>query len=131
LLKLRTERFEQRMQKRSFRSHLDRAGYKGSPRCLTMQGAFGLWAEYVQQADENLRGPSNAVHTLKYEDMLAEPTKHLPILANFCGLRSDPAKIETAIKQIDASRATAFKTDPASAAFYETVKQNPWMTKFG
>jgi hypothetical protein len=131
LLKLRSERFSKRMNKRSFRSHLDRAGYKGSPRCLTMRGGFDLWTEYVQQAEKNLPGISNAVHILKYEDMLRDPKKHLPELALFCGLNPAADKIEKAISQIDRSRAMAFTSDPDSAAFYETVKQNPWMTRYG
>jgi hypothetical protein len=131
LLKLRSERFDKRMKKRSFRSALDRAGYKGSARCLTMQGGFDLWAEYVRQADVNLQEITNAVHTLKYEDMLGEPKKHLPGLAKFCELDPIQDKIEKAISQIDGSRAMAFTSDPTSAAFYETVKENPWMKKFG
>jgi hypothetical protein len=131
LLALRVARFENRMGKRSFRSCLDRAGYKGSPRCLTMAGGFDLWVEYVQQADANLRGLANPIHVLKYEDMLVDPKKHLPPLAEFCELPAKPETIEKSIQQIDGSRATAFKSDPASAAFYETVKDNPWMRKFG
>jgi hypothetical protein len=131
LLSLRIERFETRMAKRSFRSALERAGYKGAPRCLTLRGGLDLWLEYVAQAERNLTGLSNAIHVLKYEDMLGNPQKHLPELTAFCGLDVKPAKIEEAIKQIDGSRAVAFKSDPASAAFYETVKQNAWMTRFG
>jgi len=131
LLALRCERFEKRMAKRSFRSCLDRAGYKGSPRCLTLQGGFDLWTEYVRQAVDNLRGLTNPVYTLKYEDMLADPKKHLPELAQFCELEAKAAKVEKAIKQIDGSRAAAFKSDPISATFYETVKDNIWMKTFG
>jgi hypothetical protein len=130
LLALRVERFDKRMAKRSFRSALDRAGYKGSARCLTLQGGFDLWAEYVAQAETNLTGLTNAIHVLKYEDMLGDPKKHLPELAAFCELEAKSAKIEKAIQQIDGSRATAFKSDPASAAFYETVRDNVWMKKF-
>jgi hypothetical protein len=131
LLKLRIERFEQRMSKRSFRSCLDRAGYKGSPRCLTLSGGFDLWEEYVRHADASLSELFNPLFTLKYEDMLADPKKHLPELARFCELESERGLIEKAIQQIDGSRATAFKSDPLSAAFYETVKENRWMKKFG
>jgi hypothetical protein len=131
LLALRTKRFDERMQKFSLRSSLDRAGYKGSPRCLTLAGGFDLWAEYVQQADANLRGLSNPTITLRYEDVLAEPKKHLPELARFCELEASENAIAKVAKQIDGSRALAFTTDPESAAFYETVKENPWMKKFG
>jgi hypothetical protein len=131
LLALRSERFEERMKKYSLRSCLERVAYKGSPRCLSLAGGFDLWAEYVQQADENLRGLSNPTLTLRYEDILSDPKKHLPELARFCELEASADAIAKAAKQIDGSRALAFTSDPASAAFYETVKENPWMKKFG
>jgi hypothetical protein len=131
LLALRSERFEDRLKKFSLRSCVERAAYKGSPRCLNLPGAFDLWAEYVQQADENLRGLSNATLTMRYEDVLSDPKKHLPELAKFCELEATPDAIAKAAKQIDGSRALAFTSDPQSAAFYETVKDHPWMKKFG
>jgi hypothetical protein len=131
LLALRSKRFDERMKKLSLRSALERAGYKGSPRCLHLAGGFDLWAEYVQQADETLRGLSNPTLTMRYEDVLSDPKKHLPELAQFCELDATPEAIATAAKQIDGTRALAFTSDPASAAFYETVKENPWMKKFG
>ncbi len=131
LLKLRTERFDERMKKYSFRSYLERAGYKGSPRCLGMNGGFQLWAEYVEQADRVLAGLSNPILRLRYEDILADPKVHLPALSQFCQLEAGPDLIAKAAKQIDTSRALAYATDSASAAFYETVKENSWMTKFG
>ncbi len=130
LLALRIKRFDERMQKLSLRSRLDRAGYKGSARCLSMQGGFDLWEEYVRQADEILRPLNNPVLTLRYEDILAEPTKHLAELAHFCELSATPESIATAAKKINGSRALAFTTDPKSAAFYETVKHNAWMQKY-
>jgi hypothetical protein len=131
LLKLRTDRFNERMKKRSLRSYLDRAGYKGSPRCLTLQGGFDLWEEYLQQAETNLHGISNKIHAVKYEDMLADPKNHLPELAKFCGLDPSEKLLESAMKQIDGTRAMAYTSDPASAAFYESVKTNRWMRQFG
>ena len=131
LLSLRLERFEKRMKKCSFRSCLDRAGYKGSPRCLDLSGGFDLWVEYVQQADEVLAGVSNPVHVLKYEDMLHDPHAHLQALASFCGLDVKPSKLEKAVLQIDGSRATAYRSDPTCAEFYQTVKDNFWMKKLG
>jgi hypothetical protein len=131
LLKLRRERFDDRMKRRSLRSHLDRAGYKGSARCLTLRGGFDLWAEYVAQGDAALRGLSNPVHVLKYEDMLGNPREHLPKLAAFCGLTPAATAVDKAISTIDSSRAGAFKTDPATAAFHESVRSDPWMILHG
>jgi len=131
LLSLRSQRFDDRMKKFSLRSCLERAGYKGSPRCLSLAGGFDLWEEYVQRADENLRGLPNPTLTMRYEDVLSDPKTHLPELARFCELETTADAIAKAAKQIDGSRALAFTSDPESAAFYETVKENPWMKKFG
>jgi hypothetical protein len=130
LLALRSRRFDERMKKLSLRSCLERAGYKGSPRCLSLRGGFELWEEYVQHADAILSSLKNPVLTLRYEDILANPGQHLPDLARFCELNAKPEAITDAAKQINGSRALAFTNDPESAAFYETVKQNPWMQKY-
>ena len=131
LLGLRQDRFDDRMNRRSLRSHLDRAGFKGSARCLSLQGSFDLWVEYVRQGDAALRGLSNPTHVLRYEDVLQNPAEHLPKAAAFCELTPTPGAIADAIKTIDTSRAGAFKTDPATSAFYESVRGDPWMTRYG
>ena len=132
LLARRQERFAERLRQRSTRSALDRAGYKGSVRCLTLAGAFGLWADYVQQADQALASVPNVLHTLRYEDFLAEPAKHLRELANFCGLLdvTDNAVLQAAAK-VNQTRANAFLNNTTLAAFNQTVRGDPWMRKFG
>jgi hypothetical protein len=131
LLKLRRERFDDRMKRRSLRSHLDRAAYKGSARCLTLAGGFDLWREYVRQGDAALAGVSNPTHVLRYEDMLGDPQTHLPVLARFCGLTPAADAVEKATATIDSSRAGAFKSDPATSQFYESIKSDPWMVRYG
>ena len=131
LLATRVERFDARMQKHSLRSYLDRAGYKGSPRCLSLQGGFELWAEYVAAAERHLDGVANPVHRVRYEDVLREPMRHLPELARFCGLDDASHKVAAAAQQIDGSRAMAFATDPATAAFYQQVRRDEWMVRYG
>jgi hypothetical protein len=131
LLKLRRERFDDRMNRRSTRTFLDRAGYKGSVRCLTLDGGFSLWEEYVRQADASLRGLTNPIHTLLYEDMLADPRKHLPELAAFCELEVNTSVVEKAVGKIDGSRSMAFAGDAEAWAFFHRIKSTEWMAKFG
>ncbi len=131
LLATRVERFEARMAKHSSRSALDRAGYKGSPRCLGLRGGFDLWAEYVTAAERHLDGVACPVHRVRYEDVLREPMRHLPELARFCGLDDASNRIAAAVGRIDGSRAMAFATDPATAAFYQQVRADPWMVRYG
>ena len=129
LLKLRGERFEKRMARRSLRSHLDRAGYKGSPRCLSLRGGFELWTEYVAAAETHLAG--REVHRVRYEDLLADPAAHVPPLAAYCGLTPSAEAVASAVAKFDASRSRAFLNDPATAAFYESVRGDAWMVHYG
>jgi hypothetical protein len=131
LLATRVERFDTRMRKHSLRSYLDRAGYKGSPRCLNLRGGFDLWAEYVAAAERHLAGVAEPVYRVRFEDVLREPMRHLPELARFCGLDDGSDRIAAAAKRIDGTRAMAFATDPATAAFYQQVRSDPWMVKYG
>lgn len=132
LLQRRVDQFDARLAKLSHRSALDRAGYKGSPRCLTLDGAFGLWAEYIEEADNQLSGLPNATYTVRYEDVLEAPQKHLVEMAQFCQSdKATAAAVEGAAGQVNKSRARAFESDPELSAFYEKAKDHPLMVRHG
>ena len=86
MLDERVKNFERKLAKRSKRSKLESAGYKGSARCLALDGGFSLWREYVERAELNLQNLPNAIITVRYEDFLKEPNRHLKELAGFCNL---------------------------------------------
>ncbi|HEX4053352.1 MAG TPA: sulfotransferase [Tepidisphaeraceae bacterium] len=131
LLEQRMSKFDARMTRFSLRPGLDRAGYKGSARCLSLERGFELWGEYLRQADQVLRGIDNAIFTIRYEDFVAEPRRHLHKLAEFCGLHGvSEAAVRQAVLAVNTSRATAFAADPALSAFYSSVKDDPWMRQF-
>jgi hypothetical protein len=115
------------------RSRLQRAGFKGSARCLSMEGSFSLWEEYVAQAERALDGLTRGVHRLRFESFLAEPATALEDLAKFCGVNSDKSAVEQAIARIgvDAKRANAFVADPAVQEFYQQVRGSRWMQHYG
>lgn len=132
LLKGRQEKFQQRYNRPSTRSKLKRAGYRGSARCLSIEGGFALWEEYVARAEQVLEGPGNPHVTVVYEQFLQSPQSHLRKLADFCLLTgvSDEA-IAHACKAVNAGRGRAFLNDPELSRFYQTVKDNPWMVRYG
>jgi hypothetical protein len=131
LLKNRQERFESRLSKRtSSRSALERAGYKGSPRCLSLEGSFGLWREYLEEGERQLNGLKISIHTVRYEDILEHPQKHFSAMARFAGLSVDDAAVQAVVGRVNASRARAFTTDPVLAAFFEQVRSEPWMVRY-
>jgi hypothetical protein len=133
LLERRKSRFEARLAaKLSHRSALERAGYKGSPRCFTLDGGFDMWREYVEEADRQLKGLSNLVLSVRYEDILEDPQKHLTEMAKFSQLDgATPAAVEQAAAKVNKTRARAFSADPVLAAFYEKIRNDPWMVGHG
>ena len=118
---------------RQFNKHsmLERAGFKGSARCLTLAGGFSLWEEYVAEAERLLASLSNERMVVSYERFLADPAAHLPSIATFCGLSATPERIAAVVANVDTSRSAAFKADAELADFYATVRQSRWMTHYG
>jgi len=130
-LKRREEIFQRRFNKRSRRSKLEQTGFKGSARCLTLSGGFSLWEDYMEQGYEALKKIGNERYEIKYEQFLADPGKHLKELAGFCGLEGVSGLLEKAGKNLNRSRANAFRNDPSLLEFYHRVKDTRWMKHYG
>jgi len=130
MLATRVAQFDRRFGRHSGKSKIDLAGYRGSARCLELAGGFSLWEEYVADAEKNLAGIPNPIFTLRYEDFLADPTKHLPTLAQFCNLQPTDAQIAKAIPAVDASRSNAWQKDEVLRDFWRGVQDNPWMIRY-
>jgi len=115
------------------RSKLQRAGFKGSARCLTLEGGFSLWEEYVARAEQALAAVSNPKQVIRYEAFLTEPFAPLTELAQFCGLQNDETAIRSAIEKVgvNASRANAFLADPVVSEFHGRVRGSTWMAHYG
>ena len=112
-------------------SVLERAGFKGSARCLTLAGGFGLWAEYVAEAERHLAAVPNERVVVNYEQFLADPAGQLPALAAFCGLTPTDADVAKVVGAVNAGRGNAFLKDPELQAFYDGVRGTEWMGKYG
>jgi Sulfotransferase family len=115
------------------RFRLQRAGFKGSARCLNLEGAFSLWEQYVAQAERALDGSAQAIRRIRFESFLAEPAAELEELASFCGIKSGKSAVQQAIARIgvDAKRANAFVADPAIREFHQRVLGSRWMQHHG
>lgn len=104
--------------------------FTGSARCLTLDGAFGLWEEYLDRAEHHLEtarhtNPNARQYSVRYEDLLANPTEHLPTLARHCELAPTPEQFNTAIGSIQQSRAFAYANNPELLDFSHTVSDRP------
>jgi hypothetical protein len=115
------------------RSRLQRAGFKGSARCLTLEGGFSLWEEYLQRAEELLATVPNPKHVIRYETFLSDPSQPLMELARFCGLECGDAAVRDAIGRVgvNATRANAYAADLEVRDFHARVRASRWMTHYG
>lgn len=127
----RAEEFDRKAKQLNKHSMLERAGFKGSARCLTIAGGYDLWEEYVAEAERLLASAPNERLFVNYEQFLADPKAHLPPLATFCGLDAPADRIEKAAASVNAGRSKAFLKDPELAAFYEKVRGHFWMKQYG
>lgn len=115
------------------RFRLQRAGFKGSARCLTLQGGLAVWEQYIEQAERALKTTTNPQKLIRFETFLAEPLAPLKELAEFCGLETSNELIRDAIAKVglNAGRANAFGGDPDVREFYERVRNSRWMKHYG
>lgn len=125
-------RFSERFHRPSLRTHVERVGFRGSTRCLTLEGAFALWATYLAHAEKWLTYITNERIVIRYEDFVREPIPLLRALADFCELRSVRRwDIEEAAREVEARRAYAFVSDPVLVEFFHSVRTNAWMERYG
>ena len=98
-----------------------------SARCLTLEGAFSLWEEYVSAENYWLKmNPDLETVTFRYEDFLESPESTLAEIGNFLGLQINN-KIGS---DFDCSRRNAFLSNPNLRDFYIRVKDRPLMKEF-
>ena len=127
----RLERNQARVRRWGARSK-ERIGVKGSSRCLTLEGSFSLWEEYVTQAEEVMNSVNNERRVIKYEEFLSDPAEHLRRLARFCGL--EPRASETLhdhLELVDVTKATSFLQTAALVRFHSEVRMSRWMEHYG
>jgi hypothetical protein len=116
----------------SLRRNVELFGFKGAVRCLSLEGSFSLWEEFVAQAEETLARFDNERMSVKYEDFLADPKMHLLELARFCGLKeTSQSAIDEAAQSVDSGRSNAFVSSPDLMSFYRRVKASRWMLYYG
>jgi len=88
-------------------------GFVDSPRCATLEGAFSLWEDYVNQADKViLECPQDMVLKLRYEDFLENPVLNLTRCVDFCELNVSTEKIKALTVGVNDSRAYSYLKDP-------------------
>lgn len=90
-------------------------------RCSSMEEAFNMWEEYVQEARSSVFKLEDRAMEIKYEDLLTKPVSQLTKVANFCELHTSPEEIESVILDLNRDRAYAYLDHPKLKAFATTV----------
>ncbi len=90
-------------------------------RCSSVEEAFNMWEEYVQEARSNVYKLKDRAMEIKYEDLLTEPVGHLTKVANFCDLDPSLREIELVTQKLNRDRAYAYLGHPRLKAFESTV----------
>lgn len=95
-----------------------------SPRCLSLEGAFSLWEEYVDFEDLWIDKLKLNVLTFRYEDFLNTPREILESILHHLGLTSRSSiNVDEVISDINADRKFAFKSNSELVEFYESVRE--------
>lgn len=103
-----------------------------SCRCMTLEGAFALWAEYEYMGLEVARalGPDRVLR-IRYEEFLADPREYLGRIAHLVKVSFDSSRLERAVQDIRPDRAYAFLNDDELRAFYEEKREHDLMKQLG
>ena len=76
-----------------------------------------MWEEYMQQARSHVNSLGDQAIEIKYEDFLEHPARVLGQLSEFTGLEASQGRIEELTKDINKSRAYAFRKEPELLSF--------------
>jgi hypothetical protein len=91
-------------------------GILSSRRGWTLSEALAMWEQYVDKAREECAALGSRALEVRFEDLLLEPGRSIPALAEFCGAPV-PASLDALLDGLELGRAYAFRKDPVLAEF--------------
>ena len=101
----------------------DRAlGILSTRRGWTLAEALTMWEQYVEKAREESAGLGDRALEIRYEELLTQPERAIPLLAQFCRLPA-PASVGALLDRLEPGRAFAFRRAPALAAFADSARE--------
>ncbi len=104
-----------------YRVRPKRGGFTDSIRCTSLEGAFSLWEEYLNEAKKHVAALGSRALVIKYEELVSSPNGLLRQLAGFCELEVSDRDIQRASGLIKKDRAYAYRENPELLAFAEKV----------
>lgn len=98
-----------------------RGGFTDTLRCISLEGGFSLWEEYMNEARKHVNNLQDRAMEIKYEDFLSRPQEVMKSLAYFCDLNPTDIVLNNLANTIDKKRAFAYKSEPELKAFAQKV----------
>lgn len=103
-----------------------------SKACSTLLGAFQLWDMYNTRCIQLIKEiPSSRLHKVKYEELLSNPSKEIALVSDFLDIKLSDMDLEQVSSKILSRRGFAFRGNLELEEFYDTIKSNKMMNKFG
>ncbi len=100
-----------------------RVGFVPSLRCMSLEGGFSLWEEYLQQASQHIQRLGDQAVEIKYEDFLGDPVPFIKGLSEFCHLTVSPLIIDKVVSMVSQSHAYAHRNIPELLSFSNQVSK--------
>ena len=96
-------------------------GVLSSRRGWTLGEALTMWEQYVEKAREESAPLGERALEIRYEDLLMEPERVIPVIASFCRVPA-PARHADLLDGFDTSRTFGFRGDPQLVAFANSAR---------
>jgi len=110
-------------------TRMKRGGFAGATRSATLDGAFAIWEEYMEEDFRQAEALGERVVRVKYEDFLESPCDVLEKLVAFCGLDASQDDIASVTGELRKSRRYAYLQNEKLKPWAEKYKSN--LAKFG
>lgn len=102
-----------------------------SVRTSELAGAFKLWEIYNEQCIKHAEAlKPEQIHSVRYEDILAEPELRMREVFNFLEHEVSASKLSQVTKNIQKDRGFAFTNSEELFSFYKEVKDSAMMSRF-
>ena len=79
-----------------------------------------MWEQYVEKARQESAALGERALEVRYEDLLLQPERIVPAIANFCRV---PVGDAASLDGLEPSRAFAFRRDPELVAFARSMRE--------
>jgi hypothetical protein len=105
--------------------------YSKSLRVLQLEEGIKLWEQYIEKAMSYENDESINIKHVCYETLIDQPREQITSILEFLNISINQNKLKTSLSGINNNRKYAFTLNPENVDFYESIKNNELVKKFG